>query len=405
MNITESIYSVNELTQQIKLLLEDSFPVLWVEGEISNYKQHYSGHFYFTLKDEESQIACVMWKSRAQSLHFQIEDGLKVQIFGNLRVYAKSGRYQIDALMLQQAGVGDLQLRFEELKKKLLEEGFFNDEYKKPLPKFPKSIGVITSPTGAAVQDIINVLHRRFPIVNITVFGVKVQGEGAAGEIASAIRKMNATGGYDLLIVGRGGGSLEDLWAFNEEEVAKAIFESEIPIISAVGHEIDFTIADFVADMRAPTPSAAAELAVPNSEELLEEINDSVKILNNLFYDYIDKLRDKIENLLNSYAYRRPEDLIHNYFIKLDDLVGKFNFLYSNNIKTHKNRINHLCNQLSMLRPENVLQRGFALIYKDNNLIKSVSQVEVNDPIAVQLIDGSLNSIVRNKNYDKKSNI
>jgi len=400
MNYSEPIYSVSELTEQIKILLEDSFPSLWIEGEISNYKKHYSGHLYFTLKDAESQISCVMWKSRAQSLAFQIEDGMKIQIFGNIRLYAKSGRYQVDALIIQQAGLGNLQLKLEELKKNLFEEGLFDEEFKKLLPKIPQNIGVITSPTGAAIKDIISVLQRRFPVIEITVIGVKVQGEGAAKEIVSALKQMNSIDGIDLIIAGRGGGSLEDLWAFNEEEVARAIFASEIPIISAVGHEIDFTIADFVADLRAPTPSVAAELAVPNAVEIAVTIRNYENILQNRFYELISGLKDRIDSLVNSYAFRRPEDIIHNNYQKIDNLINNINFYYINYTKQYREHINHLLKQLSALKPQHVLKRGYAMIYKDDKLVKSVKQVEIDDSVVVQLNDGSLNSLIIKKNYE-----
>jgi len=260
----EKIYTVSELTREIKQVLETGFPCLWVEGEISNFKRHSSGHLYFTLKDENSQIRCAMWRYRANDLIFRPEDGMKVLVQGNLQVYEPGGYYQIIVQQVQPAGVGELQLAFEQLKKKLYAEGLFDEAHKKPIPIFPERIGVITSPTGAAIRDIISVITRRFPIAQIILAPVRVQGPGAKEEIVQAIQDFNEFGEVDVLIVGRGGGSLEDLWAFNEEVVARAIFTSKIPIISAVGHEIDFSISDFVADRRAPTPSAAAEMAVPD---------------------------------------------------------------------------------------------------------------------------------------------
>lgn len=400
MDVSKTIYSVSALTREIKILLEDSFPSLWVEGEISNYKKHYSGHYYFTLKDSESQISCVMWRTRTYSLPFEIEDGMKVQVFGNLRLFEKSGRYQIDTILIQQAGIGELQLKFEELKKKLLEEGLFDDEHKQQIPVIPDCIGVITSPTGAAVKDIISVLQRRFPPVEIIVHGVKVQGDGAAAEIVNAVKNLNSMGGIDTIILGRGGGSLEDLWAFNEEEVARAIFASRIPIISAVGHEIDFTIADFVADLRAPTPSAAAEIAVPNAEEIRESIFSYQKDSKNILQQYIAQSRESVLNLLKSYAFRKPEDIVHQYYQKIDDLMGKLNLYYLNQLKESKAYINSALNQLAAFNPKNVLKRGYSLIYKEQELIKSVKQVEVDETILIKLSDGSLDSKIRKKNYE-----
>lgn len=400
MDHTQPIYSVGEITRQIKIILEESFPSFWVEGEISNYKKHYSGHYYFTLKDSESQISCVMWRSRTHSVPFQIEDGMKVQVFGNLRLYEKSGRYQIDSILIQQAGIGDLQMKFEALKQKLFDEGLFDENHKKQIPKIPQCIGIITSPTGAAIEDIISVLHRRFPAIDIMVYGVKVQGEGAKNEIVNAIMELNTIEQIDVIIVGRGGGSLEDLWAFNEEEVARAIFASEIPVISAVGHEIDFTISDMVADLRAPTPSAAAEIAVPFAEEIRQDIVGYKKYLQSVVSEYILNSNEKISGLLNSYYFRKPEDTISQYYQKIDDLTGKLNLFQSNNLAKKKEHILHLLNRLSTLSPKNVLQRGYAIIYKDENCINSVNQLEVNDSVLIKLKDGSLKSNIEKKYYE-----
>ena len=289
---TDQVYTVSSLTRHIKELLETAFPPLWVIGEISNFKPHYSGHLYFTLKDSDSQISCVMWRSRAETTSVTLLDGLKVRIFGNIRVYERGGRYQLDAYKIEEAGVGDLQARFEELKKMLFEEGLFDEKFKKPIPPYPTRVGVITSTTGAAVRDILSVFRRRSPSIEIILRGVKVQGNGAAEEIARAIRLLNSYGNIDLLIVGRGGGSLEDLWAFNEEIVARAIFDSKIPVISAVGHEIDFTIADMVSDYRAPTPSAAAELGAPADSEIIDYIETTNRRLLRAVTDKIKQYRN-----------------------------------------------------------------------------------------------------------------
>ncbi|HFE62791.1 MAG TPA: exodeoxyribonuclease VII large subunit, partial [Caldithrix sp.] len=245
------VYTVSDLTREIKQVLESSFPRLWVEGEISNLKRHSSGHLYFTLKDSNSQLNCAMWRFRVGQLLFQPQDGMKVLVEGDVQVYERGGYYQLIVNQIQPAGIGDLQLAFEQLKKKLHAEGLFDESHKKRLPQFPERIGVVTSPTGAAIRDIVSVVSRRFPGVQLIINPVRVQGETAKEEIAQAIREFNEYGKVDVLIVGRGGGSLEDLWAFNEEVVARAIFDSKIPVISAVGHEIDYSISDFVADRRA----------------------------------------------------------------------------------------------------------------------------------------------------------
>ena len=295
MAIEKNVITITELTRQIKFSLESSFPRVWVEGEISNFKQHTSGHLYFTLKDEGAQLSALMWRSRVANLTFQPEDGMKVIARGSITVYPPRGNYQLDVDQIQPLGLGELQLAFERLKQKLDAEGLFDAEHKKPIPEFPECIGLVTSETGAALQDIRSVLSRRHPSVEVVLAPVRVQGAGAAEEIADAIKYLNQYGGIDVLIVGRGGGSLEDLWAFNEEVVARAIYASKIPIISAVGHEIDFSIADFVADLRAPTPSAAAELVVRDRTELLEDIGNLCYTmrgaLDNQFLDFVNGLQ------------------------------------------------------------------------------------------------------------------
>jgi exodeoxyribonuclease VII large subunit len=394
------IYSVSALTKKIKILLEDSFPALWVEGEISNFRPHYSGHLYFTLKDAAAQISCVMWRSRASLLPFEIEDGLKVRLFGNLKLYEKSGRYQIDILSLQPSGVGDLQQLFEQLKRKLQDEGLFKSEHKKKISGFPRSIGIITSPTGAAIRDIISVLKRRSPSVNVVIYGAKVQGEGAAEEIKSAIEIMNSYGQIDTLIVGRGGGSLEDLWPFNEEKVARAIFSSKIPIISAVGHEVDFTIADFVADLRAATPSAAAELVAPDENDMRRQLKETLKSMNSTVKDKVGELRLDIKNIIRSYAFRRPQDVVHQNYLRIDEFTHRL-FLAANNIMIiHKDLIKKLNSQLHSLNPTNVIARGYSMMFKDDILITSIDQVQVEDLVSLKLKDGKVASKIVRKYYD-----
>jgi exodeoxyribonuclease VII large subunit len=400
MDNSRIVYSVSDITHQIKLLIEENFPSVWVQGEVSNYKKHYSGHYYFTLQDSNSQISCVMWKSRTISVPFEFEDGLQIHVFGNIRLYEKSGRYQLDAILIQQAGIGELQLKFEKLKKQLYEEGLFDNEHKKLMPKFPQKIGIITSPTGAAIKDIISVIKRRFPICEINIIGVKVQGEGASNEISIAIKAMNESNDIDLIILGRGGGALEDLWAFNEENVARAIYASRIPIISAVGHDIDYTISDFVSDLRAPTPSAAAELAVPDKNELIPKIQDIQKYITSIFKDFITNSTTDIQNLLKSYAFRKPEDILRQYFQQLDDIVPKLYYFYSNNLNSLRTTVDNLDSRLSSLHPKQVLKRGFAIVQKENKIIKSIKDVEIDDYLDVKLSDGNLISNVREKKND-----
>ena len=276
----DHIFSVTELTQSIKNLLETQFPPLWLEAEISNFRKPSSGHFYFTLKDERAQIQGIMYRSSASKVPFKIEDGMKLLVFGSISVYERSGQYQIIVQTMEPKGVGALQLAFEQLKKKLSEEGLFDSIHKKPIPLLPKKVGVVTSPTGAALRDILNILNRRFSNIHLIINPVRVQGEQSPMEIAAAIDEFNRLKLVDVILVTRGGGSLEDLWGFNDEHVARSIFASKIPVISAVGHEIDWTISDYVADLRVPTPSAAAELVISSKADLIEKLENYIYILN-----------------------------------------------------------------------------------------------------------------------------
>lgn len=403
MDNSKAIYSVSDITSQIKILIEESFPSLWIEGEVSNFKQHYSGHFYFTLKDNFAQISCVMWKSRTFSLPFELEDGMKVQVFGNLRLYEKSGRYQLDSILIQQAGIGELQIKFEQLKKQLYEEGLFDESKKKPIPKYPEKIAIITSPTGAAIKDIISVIKRRYPLCDLIIKGVKVQGEGASKEIVAAIENINKFNDIDLIITGRGGGSLEDLWAFNEEDVARAIYNSKIPIISAVGHEIDYAISDFVADLRAPTPSVAAELAVPDVNEVFRKITNLYDAMLTEYETFISNSKHKINNYLNSYAFKKPEQLVRQYSQRVDELLLKIVTEFKNRIINNKLKTDNLFTILESLHPNNVLKRGYALVQKDQETIKSIDQIQIDDVVDVTLSHGKFTSKVSEKKYDKKT--
>ena len=394
------IFSVSEITRQIKLLLEDSFPALWVEGEISNFKPHHSGHMYFTLKDADAQISCVMWRSRASTLNLEIKDGLKIRVYGTLRLYEKSGRYQLDLLRVESAGLGELQLQFERLKEQLHDEGLFDPSQKKPLPKFPLKIGVITSPTGAALQDILSVANRRSPSTKIVLFGVKVQGAGAAEEIVQAINIFNAQYPVDLLIVGRGGGSLEDLWSFNEEIVARAIFDSKIPIVSAVGHEIDFTIADFVSDLRAPTPSAAVEIVLPKDYETREWLFEIHQRQQNRIKDHVTRLRSEIINIKNSYSFRRPKDILQRYILQIEEITQRIFLAIKNKSAKERVIIENFKKQLQSLNPYNVLNRGYSMIFKDEKLVSSVDVIEIDDKLSVKLKDGKFSSKVLSKKYE-----
>jgi exodeoxyribonuclease VII large subunit len=389
------IYSVSDITHIIKLLIEENIPTIWVEGEISNFKPHYSGHYYFTLKDSAAQISAVIWKSRAVALPFMPEDGMLVQALGNIRLYEKSGRYQLDVIRMQPAGIGRLQMEFERLKQKLEAEGLFDTEHKKPIPVYPSIIGIVTSATGAALQDILQILKRRAPQVQIIVRPTQVQGESAAREIAAAIEEFNDYGRVDLLIVGRGGGSLEDLWPFNEEIVARAIFRSHVPIISAVGHEIDFTIADFVADMRAPTPSAAAELATPDRKDLTETLLLYRKRMVKIMSDKLQYYKQRIHSVMRSYGFRRPADILKQYALMVDDLANQLEQNYIRLIKLNKDNCNQLQIRLVNLDPKNVLKRGYSISYVGEKIIRNIDEIATEDEMRTELQRGQIISLIK----------
>jgi len=392
----QNILSVSDLNHEIKTLLETTIPVLWIEGEISNLKFHSSGHLYFSLKDKESQISAVMWRSRNTQLFFTPQDGMKVHAFGKINVFHKRGYYQFDIIKLQPAGIGDLQLAFEQLKQRLQEEGLFDEEHKRSIPDFPEKIGIVTSPTGAAIQDLLNILNRRFPGLEIILNPVKVQGEGAAREIADAIDNFNKFGKVDLLIVGRGGGSLEDLWAFNEEVVARSIFRSKIPVISAVGHEVDFTISDFVSDLRAPTPSAAAELAVPDRIELLNRVNIFKKNLTEICLSKIQSERDHLKTLTSNYFFLRTPDIIKENRQRIDELVHTMQLTSQHHINMLFEQAKNLEQRLQSLSPDSILKRGYSVCRRtrDGVIVKDAKILKKEESIMVQFHKGNISGIV-----------
>ncbi|HHM02973.1 MAG TPA: exodeoxyribonuclease VII large subunit [Caldithrix abyssi] len=390
----KNIYSVSELTHTIKNLLETSLPTLWLEGEVSNYKRHYSQHLYFSLKDESAQLSAVMWRSRAQKLPFQLEDGMRIRVLGNVKVYPPAGRYQFDVLEAEPVGTGSLQIAFEQLKRKLYALGWFDEAHKKALPDFPRRIVLITSPTGAAIRDMLNVLKRRAPYVDVVILPVAVQGERAPGEIARAINLCNRHKLGDVIIVGRGGGSLEDLWAFNEEKVAEAIFHSHIPVVSAVGHEIDYTIADLVADMRAPTPSAAAELAVVDKDALIGKLGDYETRLRQAVDNGLAVRRRQIEHLEKSHALRRWDDQLFQHHQYLDGIQSRLENAISVKMQETRTRLEKLELSLRATHPKTLMARGYSLTLKNGKIISSVSNLSEGDIITTELSDGSVESTV-----------
>lgn len=396
---TKKVLTISEITLQIKRTLEENYIDVAVVGEISNFKSYPSGHLYFTLKDQNASLNAVMWRSRVSYLKFTPQDGMKVIARGTITVYQPQGKYQIDIAYLQPLGIGELQIAFEKLKQKLASEGLFDSKYKKSLPAYPKRIGIITSESGAALQDILNIISRRYPIVEIILYPVKVQGIGAAQEIAQAIEEFNVAMmkgmdefTVDVLIVGRGGGSIEDLWAFNEEIVARAIFASKIPIVSAVGHEIDYTIVDFVADLRAPTPSAAAELVVPNRLDLIEKIrNLYYNIKSNVQKNYTDK-RTNILNIISSYAFHLPKEKIKQYYQSIDELDKLIKMRIFYKFEIIKQKLIQLTHRIQSLDSNLVLKRGYSIVFKNSHIIDSVTLIGTNERIKIKFKDGHINA-------------
>lgn len=388
------IATVSQINGYVKKILDHNIVLnnVWVKGEISNFKRHYSGHLYITLKDESSVLKAVMFRASAQSLNFDPSDGMKVLARGRISVYEAGGSYQLHIEEMIPDGVGELYIAYEQLKKKLEDEGLFSPDHKKPIPAFPKSVGVVTASTGAAVRDIINVITRRYPMAEIVIYPAQVQGAGAAESIVRAIEYFNAVKEVDTLIVGRGGGSIEDLWAFNEEITARAIFASEIPVISAVGHETDFTIADFVSDMRAPTPSAAAEIAVPSMLELYNRIiTDKNRIVRNM--------TGRIENsrlLLRRFKMRTPRDRIDEYNLRMDSLVKRMAGSVKMRAMSLRRSLAEQAAKLDALSPLQTLSRGYSIPTKeDGTVIRSVKDMEKGIEFTLRMKDGSAECVVK----------
>ena len=382
--------SVTELNKYVKdKVADDEFlNNVFVKGEISNFKHHYSGHMYFTLKDENSLIKCVMFKGATATLNFVPKDGMKVLVLGTVSVFERDGIYQIYCKAMQEDGMGSLHIAYEKLKAKLEEEGLFDESHKKPIPFMPKIIGVLTSNTGAVIRDIINVSTRRNPNVYIRLLPVPVQGEGAGLKIAKAIKFMNDHKLADVLIVARGGGSLEDLWPFNEEVVARAIYDSEIPVISAVGHETDFTIADFVADLRAPTPSAAAELAVTDVADLEYTLNLYQRRLKMALKRKIELMRLRFEKTMNSRVYREPLQKINDYYIKIDRYMKSIENSTVKKLKDSKLDAAKIITRLDTLSPLKTLTRGYCLTECDGNVITKATDLKEGMEIDLRFQDG-----------------
>ncbi len=414
LTLRDRIYTVSEITELIKLELESAFPQLWVEGEVSNFRRHSSGHLYFTLKDERCQLRAVMFRAEARQVAFEIKDGLLVICRGRLNVYEPRGEYQIVVEIIEPKGKGALQLAFEQLKEKLKQEGLFDPRHKKKLPLFPKKIGVVTSPRGAAIIDILRVLERRFARLHVLIYPARVQGEGAAEEIVEGINYLSRLPDIDVIIVGRGGGSIEDLWAFNEEKVARAIFHSPVPIISAVGHEVDFTIADFVADVRASTPSAAAEMVIEKEEALQEKLLGLEKTLSRALQLDLQRRWNEVHRLAEDRVFQGFRLWLRNRVQFVDDLEERAREA----VRTHIRRLHEarlrigllrerlraeikrslqekksgwetLAGQLHILSPLNILERGYTLCWKDGNyLVQTIDDIKEKERVVVSFARG-----------------
>ena len=394
MNYEAMAVSVSDLNLYIKEKIagDEALNAVVVKGEISNFKAHYTGHFYFTLKDDKSLIKCIMFKSYAERINFKPKDGMKVIVFGGVSVFERDGIYQIYVKAMMEQGVGDLYAAYEKLKNDLEKEGLFDESHKKKIPLKPKIIGVLSSQTGAVIRDIINVSTRRNPNCYIRLLPVPVQGPGAAKEIVKGIETMNEKKLADVIILARGGGSLEDLWPFNEEIVARAIYNSEIPIISAVGHETDFTIADFVSDLRAPTPSAAAELANPDIYELKNKINTLKERARLSLKKKIEFMKMKYQNIMNSKAFSDPVQNMQNNYLRLDGFIKQMENAMTLKQKETEKTFQAMVLKLDALSPLKTMVRGFSIVEKDGQIIKSSKDLEKNDEVRIKLIDGSKNA-------------
>jgi exodeoxyribonuclease VII large subunit len=393
---TPETITVSELTNQIKSSLEENFSTVSVIGEISNFKHHVSGHWYFSIKDSKAVLYCTMWKGFNDYVFFTPQDGMKVIVNGKITVYPPRGNYQLDVRSMEPAGAGELQAAFELLKQKLSDEGLFDEENKKPIPQFPSKIGVITAIDSAAFRDMVSIAQRRFPLLELLVVPARVQGSGAAESLVQSLRQLNERDDIDVIIVARGGGSIEDLWAFNEEIVAREIFKSKIPVISGVGHEIDFTIADFVSDMRAPTPSAAMELATPQTEDIVGMINYLANSSSQKVFEKCHALKRKVINSINSYGFRKPHETIQNRIQWLDGLIYKFLNNFDNTIKLKTNRVGMAAKSLESHNVEGTLRKGFVLVSQDSKFVTRSTKFNPKSPAVIKFYDNELTVIKKN---------
>lgn len=400
--MNDKYLTVSRINRYIKYRLDndENLQKVYLKGEISNFKNHTSGHFYFTLKDETSRIPAVMFRTSASKVNFKPEDGMNVLVTGRISCYEANGNYQIYVEEMLQDGIGNLYVEFEKLKKKLGDLGYFDEGRKKPIPRFPKKIGVITASTGAAIRDIITTINRRYKLAEVILIPTLVQGEKAGEDIVKSLEKAKDLD-LDVIILGRGGGSIEDLWAFNEEIVANAIYKCDIPIISAVGHEIDFTISDFVSDLRAPTPTAAAELAVPNTIELISNINQMKLRLGKSITNKLELNKNKLNALLNSYVLKNPKGLYEIKAQKLDNLIDKLEANINRTFESKSTRYISLLDKLEALNPIRTLKRGYTITKQNNKAIKNIKEIQKGSLLETEFETGKVISQVTEVEYGK----
>lgn len=394
----KKIFSVSDINKYVKMIFDSDMLLnnVSIRGEITNFKAHYTGHLYFTLKDENSTIKCVMFKGNAQFIKFKPSDGMKVVINGQVSAFERDGVYQVYCKTMSPEGLGDLYLAYEQLKAKLSKEGLFDQTKKKPIPFLPKRVGVITSRTGAVIRDIINVSTRRYPNVNILVYPAAVQGVNVASTVIEGLKTFNKLNNVDVIIIARGGGSFEDLFGFNDESLARQIYESEIPVVSAVGHETDFTICDFVSDLRAPTPSAAAELVYPEYSEIVNRIMTDKKRTIIAMKNYIERRRQYVERITAAKLEKVPLDKINRYRLTIDNLITKSESTLRYNIEKYRTRCIKSISMIDALSPLKTITRGYSVTEDINGkVIKKVSDVKPNDEIKITLTDGKINAIVK----------
>ena len=396
MEAPEQIWEVSDVNRAVREIVEGSLLPFWLRGEVGSLVLHRSGHAYFTLKDTNSQLRAVFFGGAAQCAKLGVANGSMIEAFGNLTVYEVRGEYQFSARRLRLAGLGDLQRRFEEVRRRLAAEGLFDQERKRPIPVLPKRIGVVTSPTGAAIRDFLQIINRRFPNVNIRIYPCMVQGQGAAEQVARGVEFFNRTGGADVIVVTRGGGSMEDLWPFNEERLARAVAASAIPVISAVGHEIDFTICDFAAALPVPTPSAAAELVIGKREEMAAKLERLDKDLRNVLALTLTRLRSRFERAAGSFVFREPKHLAEMRRQQLDELESRLFSCAENLLLRHRSRLDRLAGTLAALNPRRQLERGYAILFDPaENRPVTTSKLPAGTPLRAQLADGEMDVEVK----------